>query len=100
MSFFGYLFGSSSDKYSREPRALPEQTLYGLVSRTAVPSIDRREEPIIEKALKDARDSSGMISLYRIDQVLGSLVSRRKITPPDKAGLMKIFVRHFEKKKK
>ncbi|GEM_PF-2256127 len=101
MSFFSYLFGSSSDRYSDQQKTLSEQTIQDIVSRSLVNTLSKQEELVVERAIATARKGNGKISLRQIDETLRRLQHAKdpnqRISEHDRRKLMKVFENYYAK---
>ena len=95
MGILSDLFGGQS-MYSTDMKSLPREQVRLLVSRSMIRTLDASEESLVEDIIDHARQN-GKISLRKIDDLLGSLVYKNKISVHDKKGLMKQFESYFEK---
>lgn len=94
MSWLGLLFGSGSDQYSSQARALSELDIEQLVSRANILTLTTQEQHLIHTAILRVRGDDGFVSLRQIDQTLQKLVSQGKISKHDHWAVRDAF-KHF-----
>lgn len=99
MGFFDILFGSSSSSgYDKREQPVTKEQIQMLVSRAKTRSLDATEERLIEETIIKRRKGNGKISLRQIDEALGNLEGRGKISAYDRKGVRRVFKTYFEKR--
>ncbi len=97
MSWFSAMFGDNS--LSKEQRMLSRDEIQDLVSRSVVSSLSREEEISIEEAIDTRRLGDGQISLFQIYEALKNLENKGQISEHDRAAVVRIFTKYFDKRK-
>ncbi len=101
MGFFSFLLGTGEfkkQKLSIEEVPLSLEEIQKLVSRFKIKSLDAGEEKLVEQAIAYRRLNDRKISLRQIDEILGQLVLKGKISRFDRKSLVSVFDEHFKKK--
>jgi len=86
----------SSTTYSTEEHAISSEQIRALVSRSRVSSLTPEQEKLIEDAIREKRHGDGKISLQQIYDALSHLKHAGEISETDRAGVMRVFEKHFK----
>ncbi len=95
MGFWSFLFGTASDQYSSQPRALSELDVHHLVSRAHLVTLTAEEQHLISESILQTRGSDGFVSMRQIDQTLQHLVTQGKISKNDHWAVRDAFKYFF-----
>jgi len=94
MGFWAFLFGQGVNQLSTQPRALSEEEIRELVSRSRILTLVEAEKRLIQETILQVRGNDGFVSLRQIDQALQKLVTQGKISKNDHWAVRDAF-KHF-----